>query len=74
MPPLESIELSNLPPASISAFFMFDVQPAAQLSSMIAADNQRFYLGKSDAPFPDELFPDKADSNTDEEFEKWSSQ
>ena len=50
---------------------MCDGQPAAQLSSMIDADNQQLYQGKKETPFPDELFPDNIDSKKNDDFEDW---
>ena len=69
-PPLD-IDISELPPAYVGAIFMCDGQPAAKISSIIAADNRSFYLGKTDATFPDELFPDESDKDKNTEFDEW---
>ena len=53
---------------------MCDGQPAATLSSVVAADNRRFYLDDADdeeLPFDlDALFPHRK-SNSTSEFSKW---
>ena len=75
-PPSPMMELNDLPPASIGAFFMCNGQPAAQLLSIIAADNQRYYLGRNEVPFPEDLFPERScrDRNENSDFDKWFHQ
>ncbi|KAL7512472.1 hypothetical protein ACHAXN_009686 [Cyclotella atomus] len=52
-PPSDEIDIQLLPPAMTGAFFMCDGQPAAQLSAMIAADNNKYYTGNVDVHLPD---------------------
>lgn len=51
-------------------FFMCDGQPAAQLSAMIAADNNKYYTGNVDVHLPD-YFPDSESDHSNTAFNKW---
>ncbi|KAL7540626.1 hypothetical protein ACHAXR_010257 [Thalassiosira sp. AJA248-18] len=73
-PPPMDIDTQELPPAYIGAFFMCDGQPAANLSSVIAADNMHFYSGQraeTDAFDLEELFPHHDSQNKGIPFDKW---
>jgi hypothetical protein len=68
-PPPTDMPLSELPPSTIGAFIMCDGQPAAQIASIVALDNQRYYSGIKDVDFPDDCFPNNTEK--DSEFDKW---
>ena len=63
---------TEMPIASMGSFFMCDGQPVAQLSTMIAADNWRFYLGDKNSPLDEKLFPKDPDpEEEDSDFQLW---
>ena len=73
-PPPNDIPLHELPPASIGAIFMCDGQPAANLSSVIAADNMRYYRGRDvDPEMLDllEIFPHHKNNDKGSAFDRW---
>lgn len=69
-PPPDDIDIDDLPPSVIGAFFMCDGQPAAQFAKMMSTDNRRYYMGDKSATL-DDLFPDSTNVNSSPEFDEW---